>query len=335
MLPYDSDTVQLDRIDLPRRLLDLPRIPLGHYPTPVEEMTRLREALGGGPRLLIKRDDAISFGCGGNKVRKLELVAAEAAAAGADTLITSGGIQSNHARVTAAAAARLGMKCVLVLNGTPPPLRPTGNALLMELFGAQVDYVCDRAQRSPRMHAIAAELTTQGRRPFVIPLGASTALGTLGFFRAVHELFSQIDPPDTIVVASSSGGTQAGICGGCLLFGAPTRVIGVSADDAADEIARLSSRLCAEAIALLGADGPPALQALEVDDTFVGAGYGQATDASRQAADLLARTEGLVVDPVYTAKALACLIAYVRQGRFSDDQTVLFWHTGGIPGLFA
>ena len=335
MQPYDSDTVQLDTVDLRRRLRDVPRIVLAQYPTPVEDMVRLRAALGGGPRLLIKRDDTISFGCGGNKVRKLELVVAAAMAAGADTLITAGGVQSNHARVTAAVAARVGMKCVLVLNGAPPAQRPTGNARLMELFGARIEYVSSRAERATRMDEVAAELTVRGQRPFVIPLGASTPLGTLGFVLAVDELLSQIDPPDAIVVASSSGGTQAGICGGLTLVAAPTRVIGVSADDPADEITRVSQRLCTDALALLGLNGAPNLASLEVDDTFVGAGYGQATEASRQAAELLARTEGLAVDPVYTAKALACLISYVREARFAADQTVLFWHTGGIPGLFA
>lgn len=329
-----TDITTLDRAVSQERLRSMPRLSLGHFPTPVQELSRLRAALGGGPNVVMKRDDAISFACGGNKVRKLELVAAAAMAEGADTLITAGGLQSNHARITAAVAARLGMNCVLVLNGAPQP-RPTGNARLMELFGARIEYVGSRTERAPRMGEVAGELSARGYRPFVIPLGASTPLGTLGFVLAMDELLSQIDPPDAIFVASSSGGTQAGICGGCTLARAHTRVVGVSADDPADEISRMSRRLCADALGLIDFHIAPDELSLEVDDSFVGAGYGQATDASRQAAELLARTEGLVVDPVYTAKALACLISYVRQGRFSDDQTVVFWHTGGIPGLFA
>lgn len=332
-----SDTLDVDRAAMQRRLQEIPRLPLGHLPTQVEEMPRLRAALGGGPRLLVKRDDAISFACGGNKVRKMELVAARALEENADTLITAGGVQSNHARVTAAAAARLGMQCVLVLNGEPPSGAATGNARLMGLYGARIEYVSSRRERSPRMQEIAHDLQTQHRRPFIVPLGASTPLGTLGFVRAVAELIQQIEPPAAIIHASSSGGTQAGLAGGCTVFGIPTRVIGVSADDSADDIERATTAILMNACELLGANERSAqlLRPLEVDDRFVGDGYGVQTPASREAAQLAARTEGLILDPVYTAKAMACLIAYVREGRFSSDETILFWHTGGIPGFFA
>ena len=286
---------------------------------------------------MVKRDDVIPFACGGNKVRKMEMVIADAIARGADTLISTGGVQSNHARVTAAVAARFDMDCVLVLNGAAPATRPTGNARLMNLYGARVDYVGSREARTCRMAEIAAELSAKGRRPYVVPLGASTGLGSLGFFRGIAELLAQSDAPDAIVVPSSSGGTQAGLAGGCALFGAATQVIGISADDPAADIAGTARGLLAAAGELLGADGliNDLIPAIDVDDAFVGGGYALPTEASVEAAAIAAATEGLVLDPVYTAKAMAALIAFVREGRFSPDQTVLFWHTGGVPGFFA
>ena len=177
-------------------------------------MPRLRALLGGGPNLFIKRDDAIPFGFGGNKVRKLSLVAAHAMAAGADTLITAGGIQSNHARATAAAAAKLGLRAVLVANGEPPE-RLTANALLDQLLGAEVVYVASREDRMPMILEIAERLRGEGRKPFAIPIGASTPLGALGFALAVAELVEQMPAPDVIVHSTSSGGTQAGLVAGC------------------------------------------------------------------------------------------------------------------------
>src|SRR6185503_4564005 len=211
-------------------------VTLGRYPTPLEELTRLRAALGPGPRLLVKRDDAIPFAFGGNKVRKLETVLADARAQGADTIITIGGVHSNHARVTAAAAARLGFACRLVINGSRPD-HPTGNARLHELTGAVIEYVPDRAARVPTMDRIAGELRAAGKRPYTVPLGASNPLGALGYVRAVGELVSQGLVPDVIVVASSSGGTLAGLMAGVELHALATRVIGVSADDPAASIA--------------------------------------------------------------------------------------------------
>ena len=298
-------------------------------------MPRLRAALGGGPQLLIKRDDAIAFGFGGNKVRKLALVAARAQAEGADTLITAGGVQSNHARATAATAAKLGMRAVLVANGTPPPA-PTANALLDRLLGAEVVHVATREARAPKMEEIAARLRAEGRRPFTIPIGASTPLGALGYVLAVAELVEQIPPPDVIVHSTSSGGTQAGLVAGCRLLDLPTRVIGVSADDSAASLQSTIATIGSGVAELLGTDDdrtPP--PAIEVDDEFVGDGYGIPTTASREAVDLAARCEAIFLDPTYTAKAMAALIARVRQRRFKDSETVLFWHTGGQVALFA
>ncbi len=323
-------------------LAALPTVPIVPTPTPVEELGRLRRALGGGPRLFVKRDDAIGFAFGGNKVRKLGLLVAQAQREGADTLVTAGGVQSNHCRATAAAAARYGFRCVLVLNGAAPP-RPTANLLLDELFGAEVHFVPRREDRAPAMAALAEALARAGRRPFVIPVGASTPLGAAAYALAVGELAEQVRGvpglcvPDVIFHATSSGGTQAGIAAGCRLYGLPSRVVGISADEPAGVLAAEVSRLIAGLEDLLGLDpealrdaGPP-----EVDDTFVGEGYGIPTDASREALTLLARTEAIVLDPTYTAKAMAGLIAYVRTGRLRGDETVLFWHTGGQVGVFA
>lgn len=318
-------------------LLRLPRHPLAHYPTPVEEMSRLREALPGAPRLLVKRDDAISFGFGGNKVRKIEMVAARAQLDGADTLITTGGVQSNHCRVTAAAAARLGMRCVIVANGTQPE-RLTGNALLDALYGAEVRYVATRADRAPAMEAAAAILRSEGRRPMIVPLGASTPLGAAGFALAAGELAAQLaEAPDYVFHSTSSGGTQAGLVAGCTLHGLATRLIGVSADESAAGIESTVSSIVEGIGELLGMDGRALASArpIEADDRFIGDGYGIPTRASIEAQSLLARTEALVVDHTYTAKALAGLIGWIREGRFNAGETVLFWHTGGQVGVFA
>jgi 1-aminocyclopropane-1-carboxylate deaminase/D-cysteine desulfhydrase-like pyridoxal-dependent ACC family enzyme len=313
----------------------LPSVSLASFPTPVEEMPRLAAALGGGPRLLVKRDDAIGFAFGGNKVRKMQLVAAEALRQGADTLITSGGVQSNHARVTAAAAARLGLRCVLIANGTAPQ-RPTANALLDRLLGADIRYVASREERAAAVEAAASDVRNAGGRPFVIPIGASTPLGAAAYADAVAELLAQIDPPDVIVHSTSSGGTQAGIVAGCALAPVSTRVIGVSADEPAASLEREIRAILNAMGEVLGlaphrfVDAP-----VEVDERFAGEGYGIPTPASREAIELAARTEALFLDPTYTSKAMAGLIAAVRDGEFTAGQTVLFWHTGGQVGLFA
>ena len=313
----------------------LPTVPLAPGPTPVEELSGLRRALGGGPRLLVKRDDAIPFAFGGNKVRKMRYVAADALAAGADTLITSGGVQSNHARVTAAAAARLGLRCILVVNGVAAE-QPRANALLDRLLGADVRHVDGRAQRAAAVQAAAQEVRAAGGRPYIIPIGASVPLGAAAFVDAVAELCTQTDPPDVIVHSTSSGGTQAGLVAGCALAGLRTRVIGISADES-------SATLTADIAALLQAlpplvgdrGGRFAGAEVIVDDRFVGDGYGIPSEASREAVTLLARTEALFLDHTYTAKAMAGLIARCRDGEFREGQTVLFWHTGGQVGLFS
>jgi len=314
-------------------------IPVASQPTPVEELSRLREALGRDrrpgsvPRLLIKRDDALAFAMGGNKVRKMRLLARQALDEGADTLVTMGGVQSNHARVTAAMAAATGMRSVLVLNGAPSSA-PNGNALLQRLFGAEIVLVGTREEREPMMAEVARRLAREGRRPFIVPLGGSTPDGALAYAQAFMELLEQIEPPDCIVHATSSGGTQAGLCAGAALAGVRTRITGVSADDPRDEIERIVRSLVPAIGAKVGAPGL-LYELTDVDDSFVGSGYGIPTPASTEALELAARAEGLLLDPVYTAKAMAMLIAAVRRGAFAQYRTVLFWHTGGVPALFA
>ena len=318
------------------QLARFPQLALVPLPTLVEPMPRLREALGGGPRLFIKRDDAIAFAFGGNKVRKLAFVGARAQADGADTLITAGGVQSNHARVTAATAAKLGMRAVLVANGAAQEAR-TANALLDRLLGAEVVYVPSREDRIPKILEIADRLRGEGARPFPITIGASTPLGALGYVLAAAELQDQIAPPDVIVLSTSSGGTQAGLVAGCRLLGVPTRIVGISADGPAAPL-QAEIRAIVSGIAEQLDIDPHRMSggaAIEVDDRFIGDGYGLPSEASREAIDILARTEAIFLDPTYTAKAMAALIAYVRQQKMVQNQTVLFWHTGGQVGLFA
>jgi len=318
-------------------LMSSPAILLATHPSPIEELTRLSAALGltYAPRLFIKRDDLLSFACGGNKVRKMQAVAAEAVASGADTLITCGGVQSNHARVTAATGAVLGLKVVLVVNGTAQATA-TGNARLDTLFGADVRYVANRDERDATMQSVAADLRAAGRRPFIVPLGASTATGAIGFAKGVAEIAGGVKPT-VILHSSSSGGTQAGLIAGCALLGVRSRVIGISADETSSSLTKTVGTLLDEMATRLGAkrqtiagDDP-----IEVDDAQIGGGYGVPTAASTEALTLLARTEGILLDPVYTAKAMAGLIARLRAGAFASSDTILFWHTGGQPGYFA
>jgi 1-aminocyclopropane-1-carboxylate deaminase/D-cysteine desulfhydrase-like pyridoxal-dependent ACC family enzyme len=320
--------------DAMERLRSLPVLPIPIESTPIEGLFRLKAEATDDPTgaLFIKRDDAIPFAFGGNKVRKLRLVAAQAIAAGADTLITTGGVQSNHARATAGVAARMGLGCVLVANGAPQ-LKPTGNALLDRLLGAEIRYVDRREDRAPAMEEAAHQLRGRGRRPFVIPLGASTPVGAAAFALAVGELLAQMPAPDVIVCATSSGGTQAGLVAGCILHGIATRVIGVSADDPAGTIAGYVRGILDGLERLIAAPGAFANASIEVDDRFVGDGYGIPTAASADALELTARREAIFLDPTYTAKAMAGLIARLRARELKG--TVLFWHTGGQTGLFA
>jgi D-cysteine desulfhydrase family pyridoxal phosphate-dependent enzyme len=320
-------------------MINLPRIQIAHLPTPIEPLPRLSAALG-GPRLWVKRDDLTGLAMGGNKTRKLEFLVAEAQANGARTLITAGVVQSNHCRQTAAAAARYGFNCILVLAGDPPGFR-TGNLLLDELLGAEIVFAVP-GERENKLQETFQQAWDQGRRPYLIPYGGSNPTGAAAYAFAVQELLSQLEAgsygamrPDWILFASSSGGTQAGLALGTRLFHYPGSVLGISIDEKAPVLQTRAAELAAAAAGLLGEDLKFSPQDILVNDDYLGGGYGVLGDPEREAIHLFAHTEGLILDPVYTGRAAAGLIDLIRKGFFSREQSVLFWHTGGAPALFA
>jgi D-cysteine desulfhydrase family pyridoxal phosphate-dependent enzyme len=310
----------------------IPRIRIAHLPTPVESMPRLSAYLG-GPRLWVKRDDLTGIAFGGNKVRKLELVLAEAQANGARTLVTVGAAQSNHCRQTAALAAHYGMACILVLSGDPSQA-PTGNLLIDEMLGAEIVWT-DRNNRPSVLQQTFEHAWESGRRPFLIPLGASNPVGALGYMFAFDELLTQQVQPDWIVLASSSGGTQAGLVLGARRAGWKGRILGISIDEKDTDLQETVAHLASEASDLAGPrmDFKPA--DILVNDDYLGEGYGVMGAPEKEAIQLFARQEGLLLDPVYTGRAAAGMIDLIRRGFFKPRDTVLFWHTGGTPALFA
>jgi D-cysteine desulfhydrase family pyridoxal phosphate-dependent enzyme len=309
----------------------LPRVLLGSLPTPVHELPRLSAALG--RRILIKRDDQTGLALGGNKTRKLELLLAAAQADGCDTLITGGAAQSNHCRQTAAAAARAGLRCVLVLAGDPRGER-TGNLLLDQLLGAELVWSRDRS-RDEALEATLRGERAAGRRPYLIPYGGSSPVGAAAYALAMEELVLQGVRPDVVVFASSSGGTHAGLAVGARALGFAGELHGVSIDRPAAELRRLVAELGTRTAALL--ELPLVLRQEEIvaDDRFLGGGYGVVGDPEREAILLFARSEGILLDPVYTGRAAAGMIALIRGGEVPATSTLLFWHTGGAPALWA
>lgn len=312
------------------------RISLGHLPTPVHALPRLTDTLG-GPQLFIKRDDQTGLATGGNKTRKLEFLVADALEHRADTLITAGAPQSNHARQTAAAAARMGMKCVLVLRGQPPA-ESQGNLLLDELLGAQIRWA-EKSAVPATMEAVAAELRAQGRTPYVIPYGGSNPIGATGYVAAMEEMVEQARQMnvhlDRIVFASSSGGTQAGLVAGAKATGYAGQVLGISVDVQREELQAMVAALATATAAHLKLDLRFAPGEIAVNADYIGAGYGVLGTLERQAIRLAAEVEGLLLDPVYTARAFGGMIDLIRRGEIRRGETVLFWHTGGTPALFA
>ncbi len=310
-------------------------VPLGlaHLPTPVEPLDRLSEWLG-GPRLLVKRDDLTGLALGGNKARKLEFLCAEALAAGANVLVTGGGSQSNHARMTAAAANRLGLRCHLAVAGhaAQDPEAATGNLLLARLLGAQLHFTGTRDYYAAEtaITDLAAGLEADGLRPYAIPIGGASVTGVRAYLEAAGELLGQLDePPDWVVVADGSGGTHAGLLAG---LSARTRVLGVDVGTRPDLDTVVPA--LATAAARVAGRGEPAGE-LVIDHGRFGAGYGAPTPEAKEAIRAAARTEGLILDPVYTGKAMAGLIGWAREGRFGPGDKVVFWHTGGAPAHFA
>ncbi len=319
----------------------MPRVRLAFLPTPIHPLPRLSAHLG-GPALFIKRDDQTGLATGGNKARKLEFLLAQAVAAGADCVITAGSTQSNHARQTAAGAASLGLAAHLVLYAPDgvSPAEPSGNVLLDHLLGATIHWTEERAPYSESIARVERSLREAGHRPYVIPYGGSSAHGLLGYVDAMREVAGQIEPRgwfDAHVFASSSGGTQAGLLLGAHLGGllATTRILGISVDMPADRLASRVTELARAGAHLLGLDWEPDPAQVLVNDRYCGAGYAVVTEQEREAIRLLARLEGILVDPVYTGRALAGLIDLVRCGEFRVGQRVLFWHTGGTAALGA
>lgn len=320
-------------------LAALPRVRLGHLPTPLEELGRLSKALG-GPRILAKRDDCTGLAVGGNKVRKLEFLLAEALENGCDTIVTTGGLQSNHARQTAAACARLGLRCELVLPRLVPRedalYESGGNRMLDELLGARAHVVGDAEEAADKTAQLEADAESRGGRAAVIPAGGSTPTGALGYAAAVDELLEQTAAAGIrnarIVLAAGTGGTHAGLLAGLAGREETLRPTAIAVLEDALSSARKTDLLARECAARIGQPEP---RAADVRDGFLGEGYGMPTPGMIEAVQLCARQEGLLLDPVYTGKAMAGLIGLIRDGELGTGDTVIFWHTGGTPGLFA
>jgi D-cysteine desulfhydrase family pyridoxal phosphate-dependent enzyme len=311
----------------------MPRVRIANLPTPVETLPRLSAVLN-GPVISIKRDDLTGgLGFSGNKTRKLEFVYAEAVANGAKTLITVGSIQSNHCRQTAALAARFGLDCILVLFGSNPE-EQDGNLLLDSLFGASVVWT-ERAQYKETLQRVFDQAWTDGKRPYLIPLGASNAVGTLGYVYAMKEFIEQGMDVDTIVLASSSGGTQAGLVLGARLFGFKGEILGISIDHPAQMMRSKIAGLATEASEQIGEKIVFAPEEVKVNDDFISPGYAVMTDLEKNAINLFARNEGILLDPVYTGRAAGGMIDLITRKTFYQGQHILFWHTGGVPALFA
>ncbi len=316
----------------------LPRFPLLDGPSPLQAAPRFSAALGGGVDVRIKREDLLPLAFGGNKLRNLEFLVGEALAGGADSLVTSGRRWSNHCRLTAAAGARAGLDVHLVLTGPPLPDGP--NIAVERLLGAtiHVSPTADRDDRAALVERVAGRLRDDGRRPFVIDVGGSGVAGAVGQALAAEELIAQGRAqgwePDVVVVPSATGGTQAGLIAGLRVAGSDARVVGVAVAQPAAELRPAVERLLSGLAEISGDERTLADAAeVELDESFLAPGYGRRNPAADEATELLARTEGVLVDPIYTAKALAWLVAAARAGHLTGRR-VVFWHAGGTPGLF-
>lgn len=322
------------------RLGRVPRTRLASVPTPLIAVPALAAHLETRVRIFVKADDRTGLGLGGNKVRKLEYELAPERLRGVTELVTAGGPHSNHCRVVAAAAAQLGLRCTLVINGeAEDPER--GNACLHRLLGARIVTVPERQDRDPAMKEEHRRIGAAGGRALVVPVGASTPRGALGYVHAAVEMHRQLDSRARvwIFVCTSSGGTLGGLILGCALLDWPVRLVGVSADEPAALARDKAVGLALDAARLLGREGPAAsVHALSdsvvTTDAFVGEGYGVATPAGNEAARVFGARTGLILDPVYTAKAAAAMMDWLRRGRIPASDRVVFVHTGGHPALF-
>ncbi|MBN8654496.1 MAG: D-cysteine desulfhydrase family protein [Anaerolineae bacterium] len=323
------------------------RLNFAHLPTPIEELPNLSKALN-GPRIFVKRDDQTGLAFGGNKTRKLEFLIAEAREQGADLLISGGAMQSNHCRQTAAAAARYGFECKLVLTGVKPQ-QATANLLLDQLFSAEIITVEDRAFRDQTLQKTFDDAVAAGKKPYLVPYGGSSPTGAMGYTFAMEELMKQINGDlggfqnlrglecgfDWIVFGTSSGGTHAGLVLGQRLFGYTGKVLGISIDEPEEELKSHVSDLASRASEKLGERIQFSRSDVLATEDYCQAGYGVFGEGEREAIHLFAKHEGLLLDPVYTGRAAAGMIDLIRKGFFKKDETILFWHTGGQPALFA
>jgi len=321
------------------KLDTLPRFHLAEFPTPIQYLDALTKAYK-GPGIYIKRDDLTSLGMGGNKTRKLEFLIGEALAQNKDTLVTAGGIQSNHCRLTAAAARKAGLGCHLVLNGTEPEI-PNGNLLLDKIFGATIHY-CERKDRDERLFQVADELVEAGKTPYVIPVGGSNSIGSVGYVNAMLELDNQIKEmgitPDAIVFATSSGGTQSGLTLGAKMTGFKGEVLGISIDQVKtgpDAFPPVLTQITTATAERIGSDIRMTESDFSLNCDYLGAGYAMPGDPEFNAIRDLSLHEGILLGPVYTARAMGGFLDLIQKDYFTKDQTVLFWHTGGTPELFA
>lgn len=318
-------------------LKSFPKVDLGFLPTPVAELSRLSSHLS-GPKIFMKRDDLTGLALGGNKTRKLEFILQDALNKGCDAIITAGAAQSNHCRQTAAAAAYLQMECHLLLGGEAPAMA-NGNLLLDKLLGAQIHWTGEN-RKGEDLPNVYDELKAKGKSPYIVPYGGSNELGAYAFRRAADELESQMDTETLshIVFASSSGGTHAGLMLGKALLNRNYQLVGINIDK--DEIDGLSLD---EFIIRLANKTSDAINAgitfkgdeLILDDRYVGDGYGVVGKLETEAIELLARLEGVLMDPVYTGRAMGAMIEMIRSGELTKEDSVLFWHTGGTPSLFS
>lgn len=327
-----------------------PRFRLAALPTPLQELHNLRQELGGrdrSPRILMKRDDLTGLAFGGNKARKLEFLVGDALKQGATVLITSGAAQSNHARMTAAAARVAGLKVALVLtkNGDSAPVQ--GNLFLDKLFGAEIHWIDENpnplfatgAEEEAKIAEVAADLEKRGERPYLIPIGGSSPRGSFGYVTGTLELMTQLfqsgEAPSRLYYANGSRGTQAGLALGAKMYSAPYRIHGIAVSGGEPEKTQRAIRIAGEAARILGAANSVTAQDLINDENYIGPGYGIATPGCVEAIGLLACSEGILLDPVYTGKAMAGLIDHIRRGEIDPGETVVFLHTGGTPALFA
>lgn len=320
------------------RLATLPRFALAVLPTPLQRARNLEQALGArSPRIYIKRDDLTGLGFGGNKARKLEYLVGDALANGATALISEGAVQSNHARSTAAAACVAGLRCTLVLNGDPDP-DIAGNLLLDHLFGADVRITAERGGRQAAMAQAVAELCAAGETPYSIPTGGSVPVGAAAYVAMVAEILAQLasvgEAPRSLYFGSGSLGTQAGLVVGARAFSASFTINGIAVERPIDELVRACVALADETAKLLALDARFAAADILLDGEQVGQGYGIATEAGLAAIRLLARTEAIVLDPVYSGKAMAGLLADIAAEMYGPDDAVIFLHTGGGPSIF-